>query len=65
MVGAALWGAPRPATSSPPILSSHHVIYHSTLHRPHVSKVCLLHRLHLIQNKVMAHQEIYDHMSIC
>lgn len=41
------------AMGFPPILSSHPVIYYSTLHRLHVLKVCLLHRLHLIQNKVM------------
>lgn len=49
----------------PPILSSHPVIYYSTLHRLHVLKVCLLHRLHLIQNKVMAYQEVHNHTSIC
>lgn len=65
MIRPAFWEAPEAAGGLPPILSNPHAIYHSTPHASHVLKVCLLRRLHLIKNKVMALEEIHDHMPVC
>lgn len=45
--------APEAAVGVPPVHSGCHAVYYSSPHGSHVFKVSLLHRAHLIKNKVM------------